>query len=91
MNEKEFRAGVMEELHSIHSLLLKMSNADYCQKALLLAIAEQPSIRLEKLEEDYEENLMLLLAQVPPDLQHPETYEKYREALQRIPRSHQKP
>lgn len=89
MNEKEFRAGVMEELHSIHSLLVKLTNADYCQKALLFALAEQPTIHLEKLEEDYEDNLMLLLAQVPPDLQHPETYEKYREGLQRIPRPKQ--
>lgn len=89
MNEEEFRASVMEELHSINRLLLKLTNTDYCHQALLVALAEQPSIRQEKLEEDYEVNLMLLLAQVPPDHQHPETYEKYHEALQRIPRSKQ--
>lgn len=81
MDDKAFREKVIEELNSIHSILIKLTNQDYCNQALLMAMVEQPGLNPDKLEEDYEDNLQHILEQVAPKLQRRETYEIFREGL----------
>jgi len=92
MDQDELNRNVIEELHSIHSILKKLTNQDYCHRALLMAMAEQPSLNAAKLEADYEDNLQHILEQIPPDLQQREIYETYFEGLQmRLANSRGKP
>lgn len=82
MNDEAFRQRVLEQLHSTFALLTKITNQEYCNRALLLALAEQAGMNQEKLEADYEDNLQRILEQVPPNHQHRETYETFLAALQ---------
>lgn len=81
MEQAEFNRSVLDELHSIASVLKKLTNQDYCNQALLMALAEQPHLNKVQLEADYEDNLQHILEQIPPDQQNHETYETFLEGL----------
>lgn len=92
MEHEEFSRGVMNELHAIRALLVKLTNQDYCNRALLMALVEQPGLNPAQLAEDYEDNLQRILEQVPPALQRRETYEtSLAEIRDRLQRSRGKP
>ena len=82
MNQQEFNQQVLEELHAISSVLIRLTNYDYCLRALCLALAEQDGLDRRKLEADYEDNLQRVQEQVPPDQQVRAVFEEFSQALQ---------
>lgn len=82
MNEDAFQTRVLKELESIDSVLKNLKSQDYCNQALLMALAEQSNLNVDQLEVDYEGNLRHVLEKVPRELQHREIFETFRKGLQ---------
>ena len=81
MEQLEFQQKVMKALSDQQSILKRMTNYNQCLQALCLALAEQEGLDRQKLEADYEANLLRVQEQMPPHHQDPETYRTFEEAL----------
>lgn len=81
MDQSEFNQNVLEELHAIASVINKLTNNEYCLRALCFALAEQDGLDRRKLGDDFEDNLQRIQEQVPPDQQNPALYQGFRDAL----------
>lgn len=93
MNDKEFQEKTLKAISELHSLVKQLTNQDYCNQALLMALAEQPGLSRQKLTEDYEAHLLHILEQIHPRHQDREIYERFAAALrlQPDPLQHDKP
>lgn len=81
MTQDEFNAETIKQINAARGMLIRLQGEIHSLQALCMALAEQNGIGAEKLEEDFEENLLLAVEQLAPASQHPESYQKFREGL----------
>lgn len=82
MEQEEFQRRTMQSLSEITRTLRRLTNYDYCLRALCLALTEQPGLDLKRLAEDYEDNLQRIQEQVHPDQQDAEVYAAFLKEIQ---------